>query len=155
MDPEQHGGELTIEDQSGLVSAATPCELLAGGVCFFCYGVAHCTLPNPTPKPRCAVAYHFVDQDEIDAGAGVSPRVRRYLTGPRATDGLREYGGWGSDGTAELTAAECWEREVAAIHQGEFAPALPHASDADRAAAAEMLRGEAAGQAERRGGAAL
>ena len=150
-DPEQRGGELAIEDQAGLLPSATPCILPAGGVCFFCYGVPHCTLPNPTQDPRCAVAYHFVDQEEIDAGAGVSPPVRRYLTGERASDGQREYGGWGG----ALTAAKCWANEVKAAHRGEFAPALPCASEADRAAAAELLRGEARAQAGRRDGAAL
>ena len=33
-----------------------PCELAAGGVVFFCYGVPHCTRANTTDKPRCASA---------------------------------------------------------------------------------------------------
>ena len=154
-DLEQFGGELAIDDPAGLLHSATPCELPAGGVCFFAYGVPHCTLANPTPDPRCAVAYHFVDQAEVDAGVGVGPNPHRYLSGDRATGGLREYGSGDGEGGSALTAAESWAAEVAAAHRGEFVSAVPFSSSEDQAAAADLLGQDAANQAERRGQAAL
>ena len=52
QDPEQHGHELTLDGEAIPLSSATPAELPPGGVCFFGYGVPHCTLPNPTANPR-------------------------------------------------------------------------------------------------------
>jgi phytanoyl-CoA hydroxylase len=103
--------------------AALSCELAAGGVVFFCYGVPHCTRSNPTSSARCAVAYHFITTAEIErheSNERDNPRggVRRILTGPRASDGRDEYGE-GAD------MAGRWAPEVTAVLRGEGQPSLP------------------------------
>jgi ectoine hydroxylase-related dioxygenase (phytanoyl-CoA dioxygenase family) len=50
--------------------AAMACELAAGGVVFFCYGVPHSTRANRTAESRCAVAYHFITTSEIEQHPG-------------------------------------------------------------------------------------
>ena len=53
-DPDKAGG-ITCADEVG-GTQGQPCELAAGGVVFFCYGVPHCTRANTTDKPRCVLA---------------------------------------------------------------------------------------------------
>jgi hypothetical protein len=72
---------------------AVPVELPAGGVLFFCYGTAHCTGPNRTDRPRAGVALHFLHADYAAPEWLKEDRdYRPYITGPRATGGLAEYG---------------------------------------------------------------
>ncbi len=79
-------------------------ELKAGGALFFCYGTAHCTGHNQTDKPRAGIAFHFLHADYAPAHLISDDRdYRPYITGPRATGGLEEYG-IRVDGT--------WESEV-------------------------------------------
>lgn len=79
-------------------------ELPAGGVAFFCYGVAHATGPNRTDKERAGLALHFLRTDYAPAELIADDRNERpHLTGPRATGGLKEYG---------AVIAGTWEREV-------------------------------------------
>jgi phytanoyl-CoA hydroxylase len=77
-------------------SRAVPVELPAGGVVFFSYGTPHCTLGNKTDHDRAGVAYHFVNADcfEEDPGIqrGAIPDYHPILTGPDASDGVKEYG---------------------------------------------------------------
>ncbi|MCY4072102.1 MAG: phytanoyl-CoA dioxygenase family protein [Chloroflexi bacterium] len=82
-------------------------ELPAGGVAFFAYGVAHCTLGNNTDRERAGVALHFIN-GAMDAGAksGFALGKRPYLTGERASGGLKEHG---------ALVAGSWEREVEAV----------------------------------------
>ena len=68
-------------------------ELKAGGALFFCYGTAHCTGQNRTNKARAGIAFHFLRADYapdrlIEDGRDYRP----YITGPRATGGVDEYG---------------------------------------------------------------
>ncbi len=79
-------------------------ELKAGGALFFCYGTAHCTGHNRTDQSRAGIAFHFLRADYapdqlIEEGRDYRP----YITGPRATGGVSEYG-VRVDGT--------WESEV-------------------------------------------
>ena len=76
-------------------------ELPAGGIAFFCYGTAHCTKANTTDKERAGLAFHFLHQDQIDQAnmAGNKP----ILSGPDASDGLKEYG---------VQVADSWDAEV-------------------------------------------
>ena len=102
---------------------AVPCELEAGGVVFFCYGVPHCTHANSTATERCAVAYHFITCDEIEQHPNnevENPRggARRFLTGARATGGRAEYG--------EKMGGGRWAAEVRGVLRGEGRPGLPH-----------------------------
>lgn len=52
-DPDKAGG-ITCADEVD-ETQGQPCELAAGGVVFFCYGVPHCTRANTTDKPRCVL----------------------------------------------------------------------------------------------------
>jgi len=81
-----------------------PVELPAGGVAFFAYGVAHCTLANTTDSERAGVALHFIN-GEMDGTArgGFEPGKRPYLTGNQTTGGLNEHG---------VKVAGTWEHEV-------------------------------------------
>jgi ectoine hydroxylase-related dioxygenase (phytanoyl-CoA dioxygenase family) len=68
-------------------------ELPAGGVLFFAYGTPHCTRANSTERDRAGVALHFLHEDfarpeMIEADR----RARPYVSGPRSTGGLKEYG---------------------------------------------------------------
>jgi len=72
-------------------------ELPAGSVAFFCYGTPHCTMANNTLQTRAGIALHFLTCE----AAASSPRgedfskgrdYRPYLTGPKATHGVSEYG---------------------------------------------------------------
>ena len=72
---------------------AVPVELKAGGVVFFCYGVAHCTKTNHSNADRAGVALHFLhnhfgglDTWEMDK------TTRPMLRGPLATGGAEEFG---------------------------------------------------------------
>ena len=81
-----------------------PVELPAGGVAFFAYGVAHCTLGNTTDTERAGVALHFINGDmDGTARGGYEPGKRPYLTGDQATGGLSEHG---------VKVAGTWETEV-------------------------------------------
>ena len=84
---------------------AVAIELPAGGVVFFCYGMAHCTLGNQTPNERAGLALHFLNADYVqDARGGFE--VKPYLTGPNATGGLAEYG---------LNVKEGWPEQLALL----------------------------------------
>jgi hypothetical protein len=78
-------------------SAARVCELGAGGVLFFCYGTPHCTRANATQADRAGAAFHFLRSDLQNMGAmpdsftDAAPG-KPHLTGPRASDGVLEYG---------------------------------------------------------------
>lgn len=85
-------------------------ELPAGGVAFFAYGVAHCTLANTTDKERAGVALHFINGEQDAAAKSGFPLGKRpYLSGDRASGGLNEHG--------ELIAGS-WGREVSAALAG-------------------------------------
>jgi ectoine hydroxylase-related dioxygenase (phytanoyl-CoA dioxygenase family) len=85
-------------------SKAVPCEIEAGGVVFFCYGTPHATGGNKTTKDRAGFAYHFLRADFAGPDLLAEDRdYRPYLTGPKATGGLKEYG-------AEV--AGTWQGEV-------------------------------------------
>jgi hypothetical protein len=71
-------------------AVGVPCELAAGGVVFFCYGAAHCTLANRSAAPRAGVAYHFLGSDYVVAPS--SGAALKRLRGPGADGGRREYG---------------------------------------------------------------
>jgi ectoine hydroxylase-related dioxygenase (phytanoyl-CoA dioxygenase family) len=85
-------------------------ELPAGGVAFFAYGVAHCTLANTTDKERAGVALHFIN-GAMDATAknGFPLGKRPYLSGDESSGGLNEHG---------AVIAGSWEREVEAALAG-------------------------------------
>ncbi len=79
-------------------------ELPAGGVAFFAYGVAHCTLANTTASERAGVALHFINGDmDATAKSGFPLGKRPYLSGEKASGGLNEHG---------VVVAGSWEREV-------------------------------------------
>ncbi len=83
---------------------AVALELPAGGVAFFAYGVAHCTLANTTDRERAGVALHFINGEEDgEALGGFAVGKRPVLTGPNATGGEAEYG---------VRVAGTWEDEV-------------------------------------------
>lgn len=72
---------------------AVPIELKAGGVLFFCYGVAHCTRQNLSDKERAGVALHFLHNDF--GGKEIWERnntTKPMITGPLATGGEKEFG---------------------------------------------------------------
>ncbi len=82
-------------------------ELPAGGVAFFAYGVAHCTLANTTDKERAGVALHFINGAmDATAESGFPLGKRPYLTGAEASGGLKEHG---------VVVAGTWQREVEAV----------------------------------------
>lgn len=83
---------------------ALPIELEAGGVLFFAYGTAHCTRANRSDRERAGMALHFLNveyaqEDLIDE----TRTTRPYLTGAKATGGLKEYG---------VQVAGTWEQQV-------------------------------------------
>ena len=81
-------------------SKAVPVELPAGGVLFFNYAVPHCTKGNTTDRERAGLALHFLREEEV-----ANPKATlAVLTGPNATNGLKEYG-------TDLRGA--WDRQVA------------------------------------------
>jgi ectoine hydroxylase-related dioxygenase (phytanoyl-CoA dioxygenase family) len=69
-------------------------ELPPGGVLFFNYGVLHCTGRNETDHPRAGVAYHFLNADAVPSGAPKdhSGEPLPFVTGPKASDGVNEFG---------------------------------------------------------------
>ncbi len=72
---------------------AVPVELKAGGVVFFCYGVAHCTKTNLSDKDRAGVALHFLHNDFGGLENWEKNKTTRpMLRGPRATGGEVEFG---------------------------------------------------------------
>ncbi len=92
-----------------------PVELEAGGVVFFCYGVPHCTKGNKTGKDRAGAAFHFLHVDFAKNDLVSEDRdCRPYLTGPKATGGIKEYG---------IKVIETWDDEVKKIIQRESVPA--------------------------------
>ena len=83
---------------------AVSLELPAGGVAFFCYGTAHATGPNRTPKARAGLAIHFLHVDYAQPALIEDDRTTRpYLTGPKATGGRQEYG---------VAVAGTWQAEI-------------------------------------------
>ncbi len=86
---------------------AVPVELPAGGVVFFAYGMPHRTGANNTDRDRAGLAYHFINGDvDQEAQGGFALGKRPYLTGPKASGGLAEYG---------VKVAGTWEQEVARV----------------------------------------
>lgn len=86
---------------------AVAIELPAGGVAFFAYGVAHCTLANTTDQERAGVALHFINGTmDATAESGFPLGKRPYLTGENASGGLNEHG---------VTVAGMWQREIEAV----------------------------------------
>ncbi len=86
---------------------AVAVELPAGGVVFFAYGVAHCTLANTTEAERAGVALHFINGAmDATAKSGFPLGKRPYLSGDEASGGLNEHG---------VVVAGTWEREVEAV----------------------------------------
>lgn len=81
------------------------CVLPAGGVVFFCYGVPHATGPNHTDKDRAGVAFHFLHASNAKDDLIAEGRdCRPYLTGPKATQGEKEYG--------QRVEPTAWDAEV-------------------------------------------
>lgn len=81
---------------------AIPIELPAGGVVFFNFGIAHCTLANTTDHERAGLALHFLNTNYIPESAR-EKRSYTHLSGPLASDGKKEYG---------LQIADAWPGEV-------------------------------------------
>jgi len=84
-----------------------PVEIPAGGVAFFCYGTPHCTKRNTTTKDRAGAAFHFLNADFVPPGSGLDAEGREcrpYISGPKASGGLREY---------NTTVSGTWPMEVA------------------------------------------
>ena len=74
-------------------SRAVPVELPAGGVVFFAYGIPHCTRANNTDHERAGIAFHFLHESvATPEQAQHAKPLGTILTGPSATQGLREYG---------------------------------------------------------------
>ena len=72
---------------------AVSVEIKAGGAVFFCYGTAHCTGDNHTDQARAGMAFHFLHEDCAGDDLVAEDRDRRpWLTGPRSSGGLLEYG---------------------------------------------------------------
>ncbi|MCE9616126.1 MAG: phytanoyl-CoA dioxygenase family protein [Lentisphaerae bacterium] len=85
-------------------------KLPAGGAAFFCYGTAHATGTNGTDQDRAGLALHYLRADYASAELLAEDRnCRPYVTGPKATGGLKEYG---------ITVAGTWEQEVARVLAG-------------------------------------
>ena len=72
---------------------AVPVELKAGGVVFFCYGVAHCTYANRSDRDRAGAALHFLHTDYGGLELWKQKKVTRpMLRGLWATGGEAEFG---------------------------------------------------------------
>jgi ectoine hydroxylase-related dioxygenase (phytanoyl-CoA dioxygenase family) len=70
-----------------------PVEVSAGGVVFFCYGIAHCTGDNRTDRARAGLAFHFLHETCVADDLLAPDRDRRpWVTGPKSNGGLVEYG---------------------------------------------------------------
>lgn len=67
------------------------CELKAGGVVFFCFGTPHATGSNSTEDGRAGVGIHFVNGNYLDE-EHQQRWSQIHLSGPKASDGLNEYG---------------------------------------------------------------
>jgi phytanoyl-CoA hydroxylase len=89
---------------------AIACEVPAGGAVFFCYGLPHCTGANNTDKDRAGVAYHFLHEScYTEEYRKHHKPLGTYLTGPKATGGVKEYGAkiagtWESECEAALAS---------------------------------------------------
>ena len=72
---------------------AVAVELKAGGVIFFCFGVAHCTKANLSDRARAGVALHFLHNDYggLELWEG-HKETKPMLRGPLATGGEAEFG---------------------------------------------------------------
>ncbi len=81
-------------------------ELPAGGALFFAYGVAHATGANTTDRERAGMAMHFLHESVAGEAHGLEGGAHPYLSGPKATGGVREYG---------IRVAGTWEDEVARL----------------------------------------
>jgi len=94
-------------------------ELKAGDVGFFCYGTPHCTMANNTLEDRAGIAMHFLTYEAATTGkhseefTNDDRDYRPYLTGPKATNGQKEYG-------EDMTGR--WRQEVEKLI-GQGAPA--------------------------------
>jgi len=85
-------------------SKEVPIEIPAGSAIFFCYGTPHSTKANTTDKERAGLAFHFLHVDYAKKDLVEDGRdYRPYITGPRATGGLKEYG---------VKIEGTWEKEV-------------------------------------------
>lgn len=107
-----------------LEKQAVPIEMKAGGVVFFCYGTPHCTRGNNTDRERAGVAYHFL-HESVAFGSAQAARLissnrkyNPYLSGPRASGGLEEYG---------VNVAGTWPAHVDRVLREEKAPAAASA----------------------------
>ncbi len=90
-------------------------ELKAGGALFFCYGTAHCTGNNRTDKSRAGIAFHFLHADYAPKQLIADDRdCRPYVTGPRATGGVAEYG-VRVEGTWESEVQKALERDIPVV----------------------------------------
>ena len=91
------------------------CCTRAGGVVFFCYGVAHATHQNLSDRPRAGVAYHFLAANEANMGSfHVKDQFgngwpSRLLSGEACDGGLARWG-------ADLRGT--WQDEVGAALAG-------------------------------------
>jgi len=88
------------EEQAVLV------ELPAGGALFFAYGVAHATGANTTDRERAGMALHFLNESVAGEAQGLEGGAHPYLSGPKATGGVREYG---------VQIAGTWDAQVARL----------------------------------------
>jgi phytanoyl-CoA hydroxylase len=79
----------SLEDKVGV-----PCCTKAGGVVFFCYGVAHTTHRNESDVSRAGVAYHFLSATKTNMASfgHASTWQSRLLTGPDCDGGMVRYG---------------------------------------------------------------
>ena len=90
-----------------------PCCTKAGGVVFFCYGVAHATRRNESDASRAGVAYHFLSATAENMASFEHKETwqTRLLTGPDCDGGMARYGtdlrsSWPSEVGAALAGSD-------------------------------------------------
>lgn len=105
-------------------AAGVPCCTRAGGVVFFCYGVAHATHRNRSAAPRAGVAYHFLSATPANMGGFEHAQTwqARLLGGADCDGGLVRYGAdlrgsWPSEVGAALTGSELAPSEQFMLNQ--------------------------------------
>ena len=106
-------------------AAAVPCCTKAGGVVFFCYGVAHATHRNRSAAPRAGVAYHFLSatpENMADGFEHAQTWQERLLNGADCDGGLVRYGedlrgSWPSEVSAALAGSELAPSETFMMNQ--------------------------------------
>lgn len=81
-------------------------ELPAGGALFFAYGVAHATGANTTDRERAGMALHFLNESVAGDAHGLAGGAHPYLSSPKATGGILEYG---------VQVAGTWDAQVARL----------------------------------------